>query len=254
MYNGREVFMASYSRMPKRQVQRLGSFEAHNGLGYSIYTGLLNETANPANWAASPTSTHSSWSSQLPGAKIASGHILSQRSQDGKVAVVKNGVAQTQYYSVAELAGTGKVLKNGAQKIVFCCAGSPVATNSTSSTGSSSGSTSSSSSGSNGSSSKTENSNDWGSILTGAGSILTAGLGPALSIYTLNQQTKLQKEALRQQGAAGSQPVIVQAPSAINPAVILAIAVVVVIMFMGGLFMLSKNSSPKAKKAKKRRK
>lgn len=245
MYNGREVIMARYCRMPKKQSQKLGGFETYNGLGISLAIPLLNETANTANWAASPANVHSSWATQLPGARIASGHILSQRTQDGKVAVVKNGVAQTPYYTVSEL--RNNILKNSAQKIVFCCAGTPAASSSTNSTSSSSSSSSSK---------ESSTDTDWGSILTGAGSILTAGLGPALSIYTLNQQAKLQKEALRQQGAAGPQPVIVQAPSAISPAVIAVVTVVVIAMFMGGLFMLSKNSSPKkkAKKAKKRRK
>lgn len=240
--------MARYCRMPKTQKQRLGGIE-RMGLGL-LPMPLVGLSVNPAmmNWAAAPARTHSSWNSTFPGALIASGHILEKRAADGKVAIVKGGVAQTPYQTVDQLKQAAQsFVKNSSGQIIFACCnlGDPASSSQPTATSTSTSTTDTNAS-------NQSSSNDWSSILTGVGAILGAGLNPAVSIYAQHQQAKAEREALRRGGVAPQQ-VIVPAATGMSPALIVVLVLAVMMMLGGMMYMMNKASAPKTRKKRSKR-
>lgn len=161
-------------------------------------TSAMAHLANPANWAAAPVNTHSSWSASFPGAKIASGYIISRRDTDGKVAITASGRAITQFMTIEELRSKGPIKDSSGKYIFACCnltisssvgqTGSPTA--SPQSTGPSAG-----------------------EVLTGVGAILGALATPAAGIFQTHTEARLAKEQLKQeQRQAAMTPTYIPAP------------------------------------------
>lgn len=144
------------------------------------------QIANPANWAAPPVGTHPSWQTQLPGAKIASGHILSAAS-GGQVAIAKDGKNVSSIMPVSSL--VNNTIKNNAGKIIFSCcniqtsgATTPAATSTTTTT-----------------TTPVSTGASAGELLTGVGSILSALAAPAAGIFQTYTESKLAKAALKRE-------------------------------------------------------
>jgi hypothetical protein len=187
----------------KHQTQRLGSFEGQLGLlpmvGISsgvAAAALVSAISNPANWAAPPVNTHASWQSHFPGAKIASGYILSQ-SNDGRVAISKDGRNITQYMPISQLAGG--IQKDSTGKIVFACCN--ISTSSTSGA-TTSPTTPSTTPSTTPASTPVSSGPSAGEVLTGVGSILSALATPAAGVFQTYTESKLARAQLKREQQA----------------------------------------------------